>query len=218
MNARPHSQSAKTADLVPTVPTNAFPLRLKYPEEGYHRSLVTNLENGEPLLKWSKKVVQWSSKLNGFCYLKHFTHQSRATITNILGPFPTGQQLYHFWAFEHSNCQDLLTDTIGTHTYHYWWAHKRTLGPPHTGRIDRQGHYGRSTYTLAQIELARHLGLGGTPWGFDSESVPSSNPSPYSPLTKDPNDTCQGCGTPRHRIRKCPYTICKICEGKGHFS
>ncbi len=49
---------------------NTFPLQLKYPEEGYHKVLTSSLMEGLPLLTWSKKVAQWNSKLNGFCYLK----------------------------------------------------------------------------------------------------------------------------------------------------
>jgi len=51
----------------------AFPLHLKYQEEGYNQILLNSLYNGSLLLTWSKKVTQWNSKLNGFCYLKQFT-------------------------------------------------------------------------------------------------------------------------------------------------
>jgi hypothetical protein len=36
----------------------AFPLHLKYPEEGYHKVLLTSLYNDKvPIYKWSKKVA-----------------------------------------------------------------------------------------------------------------------------------------------------------------
>jgi hypothetical protein len=98
---------------------HAFPLRLKYPEEGYNKVLTESLYEGSPLLVWSKKVAQWNSKLNGFCYLKRFTHKSRAIIANVLGPFPEGQKVCQFAAFEHTNTQHLYTDTTGPRTYHY---------------------------------------------------------------------------------------------------
>ena len=81
----------------------AFPLKLRYPDSGYHQILITSLNEQSPLLKWSKKVAQWNSKLNGFCYLKLFTRISRATIANVLGPFPSGKQLKHFTSFCHTS-------------------------------------------------------------------------------------------------------------------
>jgi hypothetical protein len=75
---------------VPPLDHQAFPLCLKYLEEGYNKVLLNSLHEGPPLLIWSKKVAQWNSKLNGFCYLKHFTRCSHAIIANILGPFPKG--------------------------------------------------------------------------------------------------------------------------------
>jgi hypothetical protein len=35
----------------------AFPLCLKYPEEGYNKVLLDSLYEGSPLLIWSKKVA-----------------------------------------------------------------------------------------------------------------------------------------------------------------
>jgi hypothetical protein len=40
-----------------SVTSNAFPLRLKYPEEGYNKVLIASLYEGSPLLMWSKKVA-----------------------------------------------------------------------------------------------------------------------------------------------------------------
>ena len=97
----------------------AFPLHLKYPKEGYHKILTSSLTEGSPLLTRSKKVAQWNSKLNGFCYLKCFTCKSRATIANVLGPFPMGQEINCFRVYEHSNAHQILTDTTGPHAYHY---------------------------------------------------------------------------------------------------
>ena len=77
----------------------AFPLKLWYPDSGYHQILITSLNENSLLLKWSKKVAQWNSKLNGFCYLKYFTCTSRATIANILEAFPSSKQLECFTHF-----------------------------------------------------------------------------------------------------------------------
>jgi hypothetical protein len=116
-----------------SVTSTAFPLCLKYPEEGYNKVLIASLYESPPLLTWSKKVAQWNSKLNGFCYLKHFTRRSRAIIANVLGPFPEGQKVHQFTAFEHTNTNNLHIDTTGPWTYHYRWAHERPLGPMYLG-------------------------------------------------------------------------------------
>jgi hypothetical protein len=142
-----------------SVTHTAFPLHLKYPEEGYNKVLIASLYEGSPLLTWSKKVTQWNSKLNGFCYLKRFTCRSRAIITNILGPFPEGQKVRQFVAFEHSNANHLHIDATSPRTYHYQWAHERSLGPAYLGRFDKAGHYGGKTYTPRQFSLARSLGM-----------------------------------------------------------
>jgi hypothetical protein len=144
---------------VPSPIDHAFPLRLRYPEEGYNKVLIESLYEGSPLLTWSKKVAQWNSKLNGFCYLKRFTRKSRAIIANVLGPFPEGQKVCQFAAYEHTNTQHLYTDTTGPRTYHYRWAHERALGPSYLGRFDKHGHYSGKEYTPRQIALAKALGL-----------------------------------------------------------
>ncbi len=100
--------------------TTAFPLWLKYLEEEYHKILTSSLTEGSPLLMWSKKVAQWNSKLNGFCYLKQFTWKSQVTIANILGPFPKGKDIKWFEAFEHNNAQKFQIDHLGPQSYHYW--------------------------------------------------------------------------------------------------
>jgi hypothetical protein len=102
-----------------SISKTAFPLYLKYPEEGYNKILIASLYEGSPLLTWSKKVAQWNSKLNGFCYLKCFTRRSRAIIANILGPFSKGQKVCQFTAFKHTNTNHLHIDTTGPRTYHY---------------------------------------------------------------------------------------------------
>jgi hypothetical protein len=102
-----------------SVTSTAFPLCLKYPEEGYNKILIASLHEGSPLLMWSKKVAQWNSKLNGFCYLKHFMCYSHAIIANALGPFPEGQKVYQFATFEHTNTNHLHIDTTSPQTYHY---------------------------------------------------------------------------------------------------
>jgi hypothetical protein len=139
--------------------STAFPLCLKYPEEGYNKVLIASLYKGSPLLTWSKKVAQWNSKLNGFCYLKCFTRRSCAIITNVLGPFSAGQKVCRFVAFEHSNANNLHIDTTGPQTYHYRWAHKCSLGPVYLGQFDKAGHYSGKTYTPCQFALARSLGI-----------------------------------------------------------
>ena len=142
-----------------SITSNAFPLCLKYPEEGYNKVLIASLHEGSPLLTWSKKVAQWNSKLNGFCYLKRFTRCSRAIIANVLGPFPEGQKVHQFVAFEHTNTNNLHVDTTGPRTYHYRWAHEHPLGPSYLGQFDKAGHYGGKTYTPCQFALAKSLGL-----------------------------------------------------------
>ena len=97
----------------------AFPLHLRFPKEGYHKILIFTLHHGFPTLTWSKKVAQWNSKLNGFCYLKRFTRKSQATIADVLGPFPTGQHISCFREYEHNNARDLLTNTTSPCAYHY---------------------------------------------------------------------------------------------------
>ena len=106
-------------DPTPAMSTTAFPLRLPYTDKGYHQILATSLFEGTPLVKWSKKVAQWNSKLNGFCYLKQFTRYSRATIANCLGPFPEGSEIQKFMAFKHDNAKDIITDATGPRTYHH---------------------------------------------------------------------------------------------------
>jgi hypothetical protein len=90
-----------------SITSTAFPLHLKYPEEGYNKVLIASLYEGSPLLTWSKKVAQWNSKLNGFCYLKRFTRRSCAIIANVLGPFPEGQKVRQFGAFEHTDTNNV---------------------------------------------------------------------------------------------------------------
>jgi hypothetical protein len=142
-----------------SITSNTFPLGLKYPEEGYNKGLIASLYKGSPLLTWSKKVAQWNSKLNGFCYLKRFTCRSRAIIANLLGPFPEGQKVRQFVAFEHSNTNHLYINTTGPQTYHYQWAHECPLGPLYLGQFDKAGHYSGKMYTPRQFALAKSLGL-----------------------------------------------------------
>jgi hypothetical protein len=144
---------------VPSPIDYAFPLCLKYPEEGYNKVLIESFYKGSLLLIWSKKVTQWNSKLNGFCYLKHFMCCSHAIIANVLGPFPEGQKVCQFVAFKHTNTQCLYTNTTGPYTYYYWWAYERTLGPSYHGHFDKHGHYGGKEYTLWQITFVKALGL-----------------------------------------------------------
>jgi hypothetical protein len=40
-----------------SITSTAFPLCLKYLEEGYNKVLITSLYEGSPLLMWSKKVA-----------------------------------------------------------------------------------------------------------------------------------------------------------------
>jgi hypothetical protein len=116
-----------------SVTSTTFPLRLKYPEEGYNKVLIASLYKGSPLLMWSKKVAQWNLKLNGFCYLKCFTRRSCTIIANVLGPFLEGQKVCQFVVFKHTNTNNLHVDTTGPRTYHYRWAHKCPLGPTYLG-------------------------------------------------------------------------------------
>ena len=157
---------------VPSPIDHAFPLRLKYPEEGYNKVLLDSLYKGSPLLIWSKKVAQWNSKLNGFCYLKCFTCKSHAIIANVLGPFPEGQKVCQFVAFEHTDTQHLYTDTTASRTYHYQWAHERALGPSYHGRFNKHGHYGGREYTPRQIALAKALKLK---WALELKPSDATN-------------------------------------------
>ena len=137
----------------------AFPLKLRYPDSGYHQILITSLNEHSPLLKWSKKVAQWNSKLNGFCYLKLFTRVSRATIANVLGPFPSGKQLECFAKHHHSSTQHLVTETTGPRKYHFRWSHERPLGTQYKGRFDGKGLYrGRqSSYDKLRAQVIKAL-------------------------------------------------------------
>jgi hypothetical protein len=134
-----------------SITSTAFPLCLKYLEKGYNKVLIASLYEGSPLLMWSKKVAQWDSKLNRFCYLKCFMHCSHAIIANVLGPFPKGQKVCQFTAFEHTNTQHLHIDTTGPETYHYWWAHECPLGPLYLGQFDKNSHYGGKHYIIRQV-------------------------------------------------------------------
>jgi len=203
----------------------AFPLHLKYPEEGYHRILISSLTEGLPLLTWSKKVAQWNSKLNGFCYLKKFTHKSRATIANVLGPFPKGEAVSRFKAFEHSDIKKIHIDSTAPHAYHYRWAHKRPLGPTYLERFDKAGLYGGKIhkkpltahqcalkmrlglYTPRQVALARRLGLK---WALNTERPKKPSDSPNwrinaTPLEPNLTDrTCFKCREEGHIAHYCP--------------
>jgi hypothetical protein len=201
-----------------SVTSNAFPLRLKYPEEGYNKVLIASLHEGSPLLTWSKKVAQWNSKLNGFCYLKRFTRRSRAIIANVLGPFPEGQKVRQFAAFEHSNANHLHVDTTGPRTYHYRWAHERSLGPAYLGRFDKAGHYGGKTYTPRQYALARSLGIKkytprqialakglGLPWATRPSDAKNWRNHAEPVHTLPTNDQqCFKCHKEGHIARHCP--------------
>jgi hypothetical protein len=142
-----------------SVSSTAFPLHLKYLEEGYNKVLLASLYEGSPLLTWSKKVAQWNSKLNRFCYMKCFMRCPCAIITNVLEPFPKGQKVCQFVAFKHTDTNNLYINTTSPWTYHYRWAHERPLGPTYLGRFDKAGHYGGKTYTPRQFALARSLGI-----------------------------------------------------------
>jgi hypothetical protein len=191
--------------------TTAFPLRLPYADKGYHQILTTSLFEGTPLVKWSKKVAQWNSKLNGFCYLKCFTRKSRATIANCLGPFPKGSEIRSFLAFEHNNAKDIITDTTSPRTYHYRWLHECALGPPYCGRPDYQGSYGGDLDTMRfrcgqAIHLARSLGL---PWKHLITHLTEAGP-PLAKLTTEEKGAllirkaCFRCREDRHRSKDCP--------------
>jgi len=55
------TQLSSAPDQVNQAPFNlkkhAFPLHLKYSEEGYHKILLSSLTKGSPLLTWSTKVA-----------------------------------------------------------------------------------------------------------------------------------------------------------------
>jgi hypothetical protein len=201
-----------------SVTSTAFPLRLKYPEEGYNKVLIASLHEGSPLLTWSKKVAQWNSKLNGFCYLKRFTRCSHAIIANVLGPFPEGQKVRQFVAFEHTDTSHLHIDTTSPQTYHYRWAHKRPLGPTYLGRFDKAGHYGGKTYTPRQFALAKSLGIKkytpqqialakglGLPWATRPSNSRNwhNHAEPVHTLSTD-NQQCFKCRKEGHIARYCP--------------
>lgn len=138
----------------------AFPLHLKYPKRGYYNFLLSSLYNNEtPIYKWSKKVTQWNSKLNGPCYLKHFMHKYRVVIANILELFSKGSEVYKFIAFKHNNTSDILVNSTGLCTYHYWWAHECALSPSYNSNFDCDSCYGGKTYTPCQVALAKSLKL-----------------------------------------------------------
>jgi len=85
--------------------------------------------------------------------------KSRAIIADILGPFPKGQKIHQFAAFEHTDTQHLYTDTTRPRTYHYRWAHERALGPLYHGCFDKLGHYSGKEYIPQQIAFAKALRL-----------------------------------------------------------
>jgi len=187
--------------------TTAFPLRLPYADKGYHQILTTSLFEGAPLVKWSKKVAQWNSKLNGFCYLKQFTRHSRATIANCLGPFPRGLEIRQFITFKHDNAKDIITDVTGPRTYHHRWMHERALGPRYHGRPDYQGSYGGNfTYRRGQaIRLARSLKL---PWKHLVTRPINAGP-PLKKLTAEEKgallarEACFRCRKDGHKSKDC---------------
>jgi hypothetical protein len=200
-----------------SVTSTAFSLCLKYPEEGYNKVLITSLYEGSPLLMWSKKVAQWNSKLNGFCYLKCFTHRSCAIIANILGPFPEGQKVCQFTAFEHTDTNNLHINTTGPHTYHYRWAYECPLGPMYLGRFNKAGHYGGKTYTPRQFALTRSLGIKkysprqialakglGLPWAIKPSNAKNwrNHVEPVHTLTT--GHECFKCNKEGHIAHYCP--------------
>jgi hypothetical protein len=200
-----------------SVTSTTFPLRLKYLEEGYNKVLIASLYEGSPLLTWSKKVAQWNSKLNGFCYLKCFTRRSRAIIANVLGPFPEGQKVRQFVAFEHTDTNNLHIDTTSPRTYHYQWAHERPLGPTYLGRFDKAGHYGGKIYSSRQFALARSLGIKkysprqialakglGLPWATKPSDTKNwrNHVEPVHTLTT--SRECFKCNKEGHIARDCP--------------
>ena len=197
--------------------STAFPLHLKYLEEGYNKVLIASLYKGSPLLMWSKKVAQWNSKLNGFCYLKRFMRRSHAIIANVLGPFPAGQKVCQFVAFEHSNANNLHIDTTSPRTYHYWWAHECSLGPAYLGRFNKAGHYGGKTYTPHQFALARSLGIKkytprqialakglGLPWATKPSDVKNWHNYAEPVHTLTTGRECFKCNKEGHIVRYCP--------------
>jgi hypothetical protein len=192
---------------------------LPYADKGYHQILATSLFKGTPLVKWSKKVAQWNSKLNGFCYLKQFMRRSRATIANCLGPFPKGSEIHSFAAFKHSNASNIITENTGPRTYHYRWKHKRTLGPQYLGRPDYQGHYeGISLDTLREQRILKErLGLKASEWA--PAPCPEENPAwPRFPVVEleDAQISCHRCRTPGHKATHCLTIECSVCMEKGH--
>jgi len=188
--------------------TTAFPLRLPYADKGYHQILTTSLFEETPLVKWSKKVAQWNSKLNGFCYLKQFTRHSRATIANCLGPFPKGSEIQKFMVFKHDNAKDIITDTTGPCTYHYRWKHERTLGPQYLGRPDPHGLYGGSLQGgLDRERLRKALGLQNSTLHLESAQARRTITSPSPENT---GTTCRRCGALGHTTPLCPEKLHRV--------
>jgi hypothetical protein len=180
-------------------------------------SVTASLHKGSPLLMWSKKVAQWNSKLNGFCYLKRFTHRSCAIIANVLGPFPERQKIRQFAAFEHTDTSHLHIDTTGPRTYHYRWAHECSLGPVYLGRFDKAGHYGGKTYTPRQFALARSLGIKkytprqialakglGLPWAIKPSDTKNWRDHAEPVHTLTPGRECFKCNKEGHITHYCP--------------
>ena len=190
--------------------TTAFPLRLPYADKGYHQILATSLFEGTPLVKWSKKVAQWNSKLNGFCYLKQFTRHSRATIANCLGPFPEGSEIQEFMAFKHNNAKDIITDTTGPRTYHHRWEHERALGPQYLGCLDPHGLYGGSLQGGPDRRRLREaLGLQN---GTLHLELARTRRTITSPSPDDTEPACRRCGTSGHTTPLCPKKLSKITQ------
>jgi hypothetical protein len=207
--------------------TIAFPLRLPYADKGYHQILTTSLFEGTPLVKWSKKVAQWNSKLNGFCYLKQFTRHSRATIANCLGPFPKGSEIQKFMVFKHDNARDIITDTTGPRTYHYRWRHERALGSPYLGHPDPHGLYGGSLQGGPdRRHLRKALGLQD-----EAHTATRGTLAPNKLTTRSPHlqaararrvvtspspeairNACRRCGGPGHVTSLCPRKLDKITQ------
>jgi hypothetical protein len=84
---------------------------------------------------------------------------SCAIITNILGPFPKGQKVWQFAAFEHTNAQHLHINTTSPWTYHYQWAHECPLGPSYLGGFNKNSCYSGKQYSIKQVAFVKHLGL-----------------------------------------------------------
>jgi hypothetical protein len=89
--------------------------------------------------------------------------KTRATIANILGAFPTGDQVQAFKAFEHTNTHDLITDLINPRFYHYRWAHEHALGPQYKGRFDGKGLYRGKTQLSVRARVIKALMSKTTP-------------------------------------------------------